>query len=39
MAGPRYLPIERIWNSATHPEAEIGRIVSRGLTLCDWWDL
>ena len=36
MAGRRYPPIERIWNSATHPEADIGRILSRGLTLCDW---
>jgi hypothetical protein len=36
MAGPRYPPIERIWNSATHPEADVGRILSRGLTLCDW---
>jgi hypothetical protein len=26
MAGSRYLPIERIWSSATHPEADIGRI-------------
>jgi len=36
MAGPRYPPIERIWNSATQPEADTGRILSRGLTLCDW---
>jgi hypothetical protein len=36
MAGGRYPPIERVWNSATHPEADIGRILSRGLTLCDW---
>ena len=36
MAGPRYPPIQRIWNSATHPEADIDRILSRGLTLCDW---
>jgi hypothetical protein len=36
MAGSRYPPIERIWNNATHPEVDIGRIVSRGLTLCDW---
>jgi hypothetical protein len=36
MAGPSYPPIERIWNSASHPETDIGRIVSRGLTLCDW---
>jgi hypothetical protein len=36
MASGRYPPIERIWNSATHPEADLGRILSRGLTLCDW---
>ena len=36
MASSRYPPIERIWNGATHPEADIGRILSRGLTLCDW---
>ena len=35
-AGPRYPPIESIWNSTTHPEADTGRILSRGLTLCDW---
>jgi|RhiMethySRZTD1v2_1073278.scaffolds.fasta_scaffold260346_3 hypothetical protein len=34
-AGPRYPPIQSIWNSATHPEADIERILSRGLTLCD----
>jgi hypothetical protein len=36
MAGARYPPIERIWNSATHPEAAKDRILIRGLTLCDW---
>jgi hypothetical protein len=36
MAGPHYPPIQSIWNSATHPEADIERILSRGLTLCDW---
>ena len=36
MAGPRYPPIESIWNSANHPEVDIERILSRGLTLCDW---
>ena len=35
MAGSHYPPIERLWNSV-HPEADIGRILSRGLTLCDW---
>ena len=36
LAGSRYPPIESIWTSATHPEADIGRILDRGLTLCDW---
>ena len=36
MASKRYPPVERIWNSATHPDANIGRILNRGLTLCDW---
>ena len=36
MAGSHYPPIERIWNSATHPEANIDRILTRGLILCDW---
>ena len=36
MAGSRYPPIESIWTSANHPEADIGRILDRGLTLCDW---
>jgi hypothetical protein len=35
-AGPRYPPIESIWNSTTHPEVDLSRILSRGLTLCDW---
>ena len=30
------LQLSRIWNSATHPESDTGRILSRGLTLCDW---
>jgi hypothetical protein len=34
-ASPRSPPIESIWNNATRPEADIGRILSRGLTLCD----
>ena len=32
MAGPRYPPIERIWNKATHPEADIGPSLP-GLTI------
>jgi hypothetical protein len=35
-AGPRYPPIESIWKSTTHPEVDLSRILSRGLTLCDW---
>jgi hypothetical protein len=36
MAGSRYPPIERIWNNANYPGADIDRILTRGLTLCDW---
>jgi hypothetical protein len=36
MASTRYPPIERIWNSTNHPDANLGRILNRGLTLCDW---
>lgn len=36
LAGARYPPIQRIWNSATYPEADIDSIIVRGLTLCDW---
>jgi hypothetical protein len=36
LAAARYPPIQRIWNSATYPEADTDRIIVRGLTLCDW---
>ena len=36
MASRHYPPVQRVWNSATYPEAEIGRIIVRGLTLCEW---
>jgi hypothetical protein len=36
MAGPRYPPIESIWNKATQPNLDRDRLLSRGLTLCDW---
>jgi hypothetical protein len=36
MAGPRYPPIQRIWNSATYPESDTDRLIVRGLTLCEW---
>jgi hypothetical protein len=35
LAAARYQPIQGIWNSATYPEADIERIIVRGLTLCD----
>jgi hypothetical protein len=36
MASRRYPPVQRVWNSASHPESDIDRIIVRGLTLCDW---
>jgi len=36
MASLLYPPIQRVWNSSTHPENDIDRIIVRGLTLCDW---
>jgi hypothetical protein len=36
MASRRYPPIQRVWNSASHSEADIDRIIVQGLTLCDW---
>jgi hypothetical protein len=36
MATPRFPPIQGIWNEATYPEIDIGRLVVRGLTLCKW---
>ena len=36
MASRLYPPIQRVWNSSTHPENDIDRIIVRGLTLCDW---
>src|SRR5215475_15802912 len=36
MASRRYPPIQRVWNSSSHPESDIDRIIVRGLTLCDW---
>jgi hypothetical protein len=36
MASSRYPPIQRIWNSAAYPEADIDRLIVEGLTLCDW---
>jgi hypothetical protein len=36
MASRRYPPIQRVWNSATHPKVDIDHIIVQGLTLCDW---
>jgi hypothetical protein len=36
MVSRLYPPIQRVWNSSTHPENDIDRIIVRGLTLCDW---
>ncbi len=36
MAGPRYPPIQSIWNKITYPETDIDRLIVRGLTLCEW---
>jgi hypothetical protein len=36
MAARRYPPVQRIWNKDTHPQADIDRLIVRGLTLCDW---
>ena len=36
MASRRYPPVQRVWNSTTHPESDIDRIIVNGLTLCDW---
>jgi hypothetical protein len=36
MASTRYPPIQQIWNDANYPGTRIDRIITRGLTLCDW---
>jgi hypothetical protein len=35
IAGWQYPPVQLVWNKATYPEANIDRILVRGLTLCD----
>jgi hypothetical protein len=35
-AGPGYPPIQRIWNSTTHPDVDLDLLITRGLTLCNW---
>ena len=36
MASSRYPPIQQIWNKGTYPGTNIDRLVTRGLTLCEW---
>lgn len=36
LAGSKYPPVQSVWNKDTHPEADIDRLIVRGLTLCDW---
>ena len=36
MAGPRYPPIQNLWNKNSYPETDIDRLIVRGLTLCEW---
>jgi hypothetical protein len=35
VAGWQYPPVQRVWNDAAYPEADIDRILAQGLTLCD----
>ena len=35
-ASSLYPPVQKIWNSATYPNADIDRLIVKGLTLCDW---
>jgi hypothetical protein len=36
MASSRYPSIQQIWNNDTYPNTNINRLITRGLTLCDW---
>ena len=36
MASGRYPPLQGIWNQDNFPDANIDRVITRGLTLCDW---
>ena len=36
MAGPRYPPIQTLWNKKSQPQADIDRLIVQGLTLCAW---
>jgi len=35
-ASSLYPPVQQIWNSDTYPNADIDRLIVKGLTLCDW---
>ena len=36
MASSRYPPIQDAWNRKAQPNADIDRLIVRGLTLCSW---
>ena len=36
MASSRYPPIQDAWNGKAQPDADIDRLIVRGLTLCSW---
>jgi len=36
MAGPRYPPIQSVWNKDSYPDTDVDRLIVRGLTLCNW---
>jgi hypothetical protein len=36
MASSRYPPIQQIWNNDLYADTNIDRLITRGLTLCDW---
>lgn len=36
MASRQYPPIQLVWNPESFPDANIDRIITRGLILCDW---
>ena len=35
-ASSLYPPVQQIWNRDTYPNADIDRLIVKGLTLCDW---
>jgi hypothetical protein len=36
LAGWQYPPVQIVWNKASYPDADLDRILIRGLKLCDW---